>query len=1040
MDKIKLSHLILITIIFTFFSFKISYAKSTNAKDLFKMLNTGIKPYKTYKEMIEGEGYYSEKFAKLMLQIDRKFDIKKMKLQTKFKADLFLNICRGFYKEYNFKDMEIAINKCIEADDYQKAHNIFVGKRAYSKRLLHANIGKLSAWQFYLTGDKKYYDITIKYSKINFDYKKKRSRHHVEALNNYTIIFRTTGEFNKAIKYQKLALEYWNCFKKISELSKKRQKTCMLEFSNYVVLLMDIGGLENEKEAKKIIDNVIRNETKDNFDFNTRNSIRVALYQHYMNQQDFEKAEKTIYEAIEFLTGKTEMLPQIYADEMYWENMRRLYITMISMGHTYEGEKGLKDLVNKIENKEGPESVLLIEPLDELVNLIRPTNAEDLAFYNDKLVKLLEKHKKHYKMGRYISLASVANAYLDLGDFRKAEKYFTKSIKASPQEENNNIYLGLASSKIALKKFDEATKILNKIKPKNTYQQIGYLAAKGLIYKETGDLKNYTNLFYKNYSFYSNYAQGLISEKGAPSVQYYGLKIITQLHNVTDLSNEDYLKLKNDFNLISKSDFNSAIVELFEILRTSKFNKRVANIIERSQNPKIKNEKRKLQELQIEFEKLPKVALNEKQSPEIIKNLRISKEKIDKQKKLILSKLGGDNLNTYKKYNLKEIQNSIENNQVMVSYFFDPENLYIILLSNNNFEIKKIRKKNKVIEDLITKIRGSLNLNNKGIINKFDISNSNKLYNLIIEPIENKIQSKSELIIIPHKSLNSLPFEILLKNDTKNKAKFDYTNLNWFGKKFAISYYPSIYSYFELKSLPNNKSTFSFVGLGDPKFKENKIQLSKKMDINKVMLRGIADPDEIRKLSELPETRDELKFIAEIFKDNSKLYLGNEFTEDKIKSIDLSKFKFISFATHAVIANQIENIGEPGLILTPPVKANKNNDGILTVSEIERLNLNSDIVILSACNTASEDGSPNANGLSGLTSAFFQAGTKSMLVTHWDVETNSAVYLTTKTFEKLKNMKNLSIALQKTKNEMMDNIETSHPLFWAPFVLIGNLT
>ena len=259
-------------------------------------------------------------------------------------------------------------------------------------------------------------------------------------------------------------------------------------------------------------------------------------------------------------------------------------------------------------------------------------------------------------------------------------------------------------------------------------------------------------------------------------------------------------------------------------------------------------------------------------------------------------------------------------------------------------------------------------------------------------------------------------------------------------KKFAISYYPSIYSYLELKNLPSNKSLFSFVGLGDPKFKGDKNLLTKKMDIDKVMLRGIANPDEIRKLSELPETRDELNFIAKIFKNNSKLYLGNEFTEDKIKSIDFSKYKFISFATHAVIANQIENIGEPGLILTPPVKANKDNDGILTVSEIERMKLNSDIVILSACNTASEDGSPNANGLSGLTSAFFQAGTKSMLVTHWDVETNSAVYLTTKTFEKLKNIKNLSIALQKTKNEMMNNVETSHPLFWAPFVLIGNLT
>ena len=54
-----------------------------------------------------------------------------------------------------------------------------------------------------------------------------------------------------------------------------------------------------------------------------------------------------------------------------------------------------------------------------------------------------------------------------------------------------------------------------KIEPQNTYQQIGYLSVQGLIYKKTGDLENYTNSFYENYSFYSNYAQGLISGKGA---------------------------------------------------------------------------------------------------------------------------------------------------------------------------------------------------------------------------------------------------------------------------------------------------------------------------------------------------------------------------------------------------------------------------------------------------------------------------------------------------------------------------------------------
>jgi len=227
--------------------------------------------------------------------------------------------------------------------------------------------------------------------------------------------------------------------------------------------------------------------------------------------------------------------------------------------------------------------------------------------------------------------------------------------------------------------------------------------------------------------------------------------------------------------------------------------------------------------------------------------------------------------------------------------------------------------------------------------------------------------------------------------------------------------------------------------LGDPKFKKDEKLVSKKTDLTKLMLRNVANVEEIKKMTELPETADELKIISNVFNNQSKLLLGKEFTENKIKSMDLSSFKYIAFATHAIVANQITNIAEPGLILTPPNNPTTKDDGILTVSEINKLNLKSDIVILSACNTASEDGSPNGEGLSGLTSAFFQAGTKSMLVTHWDVETNSAVKLTTGSLKNLENSESLSKALQKTKVSMMNDKETAHPFYWAPFVLIGNL-
>ena len=249
--------------------------------------------------------------------------------------------------------------------------------------------------------------------------------------------------------------------------------------------------------------------------------------------------------------------------------------------------------------------------------------------------------------------------------------------------------------------------------------------------------------------------------------------------------------------------------------------------------------------------------------------------------------------------------------------------------------------------------------------------------------------------------------EFLLKTKSNNQIKFEYQKVNWLGKQYSISYYPSIYSFYNLQKIKSKNNENNFAGFGDPEFNSKKeIKLASKSDLsNLTMSRGVADADEIRKLSELPETSDELKFIANIFKGKSKLYLRKDFDEEKIKSLDLSNYKYISFATHAIVADQINNISEPGIILTPPKKSTKTNDGILTVSEIERLKLNSDIVILSACNTASEDGTPNAEGLSGLTSAFFQAGTKSMMVTHWDVETNSAVTLTTGTFDKMERIK-----------------------------------
>ena len=134
-------------------------------------------------------------------------------------------------------------------------------------------------------------------------------------------------------------------------------------------------------------------------------------------------------------------------------------------------------------------------------------------------------------------------------------------------------------------------------------------------------------------------------------------------------------------------------------------------------------------------------------------------------------------------------------------------------------------------------------------------------------------------------------------------------------------------------------------------------------------------------------------------------------------------------------------MSEPSIVLSLPKKITDNDDGLLTASEIINLNINSDLVILSACNTASSDGNANSEALSGLANSFFYSGAKSLIVTHWSVISKTSVDLMVDTFDFLKESEgDLSAALMKSKIKMLKNPDTNHPIYWAPYTLVGRTT
>lgn len=159
------------------------------------------------------------------------------------------------------------------------------------------------------------------------------------------------------------------------------------------------------------------------------------------------------------------------------------------------------------------------------------------------------------------------------------------------------------------------------------------------------------------------------------------------------------------------------------------------------------------------------------------------------------------------------------------------------------------------------------------------------------------------------------------------------------------------------------------------------------------------------KIPPLPETRDEVLQLAKILQADPRqdLVLGPEATRASVlkhsSSGQLAKKQVVVFATHGLLAGDLPNLNQPALAMA--ATKNPSESPLLTLEDVLGLRLNADWVVLSACNTAGADGKAE-EAMSGLARGFFYAGSRSLLVTHWSVESESAMQLTTRTFSAYK--------------------------------------
>lgn len=403
----------------------------------------------------------------------------------------------------------------------------------------------------------------------------------------------------------------------------------------------------------------------------------------------------------------------------------------------------------------------------------------------------------------------------------------------------------------------------------------------------------------------------------------------------------------------------------------------------------------------------------------------------------------------------------------------------------------------------VAAVRKTVDLTSGKLI-RFDMAGAQRLYDVLLRQDAPQWSSAQVLDVLPSAPLAQLPFGLLLTDPvgaTPPSTRPPYLAMPWLIKKVAIAQFPSANALVTLRAARESTAQrLPFVGFGAPLFTAADVQST---DMTRGIEAANMEPvdagsgDEtphaysVRKLASpatsldaaqsaaldatggseavaaargqaalassaaalqasifarlppLPDTGVELTEIARITGAQSErdLFLGERATVENVRRADLARYRIVAFATHGIAPGDVAGLDQPALALSNPALVREGGSGLLTLDDVLTLKLDADWVVLSACNTASGSGI-GAEAISGLGRAFFYAGTRSLLVSNWAVETVSARLLTTSVFRHQAASPEMTRAeaLREAALEVMNTTGAhySHPAFWAAFTLAGD--
>ena len=368
----------------------------------------------------------------------------------------------------------------------------------------------------------------------------------------------------------------------------------------------------------------------------------------------------------------------------------------------------------------------------------------------------------------------------------------------------------------------------------------------------------------------------------------------------------------------------------------------------------------------------------------------------------------------------------LEPEQTLLEYFVGDSSIFVFIIDKDSYEVKEI-KKDFPLEEWVNDFRKSMTcmIPDEEPICTLESSakayarTAYQLYKKLILPVEGFLYKK--LIVIPDGVLGYIPFEALLKEKPEIARAFK--THHYFTIDHQINYAYSATMHKEMKAKNNKRASNGWIGFA-PEYTGDSALLATQYFENNPLRKGLRPLQWI-----IPE----VELIRELTK--GEIIVGADATENRFKEI-AHRYRILHLAMHGM-AN--DKVGDYSFLAFTELKDSIENER-LYVSDLYNIQLNADMVVLSACETGFGE-LQRGEGIISLARGFSFAGARSIITTLWSIDDEQTKKLMEFFYKNLLKGMDKDEALRKAKLSYINLVEQdqAHPLYWAGFFSIGNM-